>query len=460
MNRECFELKPLNRFFLLFVVLQFFAAPIVLIAQDQSGTLDERIQKLEDENSELKEIINQLKTRLDTLEGEKKPEEMQKEPKEKKGKSKTDAKKESGTVENVSKEASNEEVEPWLPSMRGETFQFGGRLQAEFFERESDNRFQSAIPDNDGGTFHVDEMRIYLDADFKNYIRFHSAYDVESNDEGLVEAFIEAEELPLNSTLMVGLQPRFFRPSRYTESLPITGTAYWRSRDIGVAWKSTFELATVYFSVMNGAELDSQELGEDQSAFIIGEDDTNIDLNGNKEINGGIGFEYDFDKFGKIEVIGFGVVSELSNDDVLFLQNNVPGYGFSNNDTRYYAGANLDYAIDEWDFFAQYIAGQDGTIDRSSWYAELSYKWAIEGMRYLNSIRPLVRYGVLDVDYPPSPFVRNGSLIWDRRQWLFGVISEIVDNVNFRFEYMLNEEDTGGPSVNNDEFLFQMEIVF
>jgi hypothetical protein len=429
------------------------------MGQDTDEKLGERIQKLEQENKDLLDVIESLKNRLDQLEDKEKPS-AKKEEKEPKKKDAQEESKQVTTKESNNNTVEKETVEPWLPSLKGETFSLGGRLQAEYFKRESDNRFQSAIQNNDGGTFHIDEVRLYLDADFKNKISFHSAVDFQDNGSGLVEAYFEAEDLPLNSSIMLGMQPRFFRPSRYTESFPLTGIAFWRSRDLGVTVTSTYEPVTAYFSVLNGVELDPQEIGEDKSAYIIGDNDSGIDLNGNKEISAGIGLEHDFNEFGKVEVIGFGVVGELSNDDVFFLQTNIPGYGFSNDDTKYFTGVNLDYSIDEWDLFAQYITGEDGNIERSSWYTELSYKFTIDGFRYLNSIRPLVRYGVLDISKSPQPFVRNGSLLWDRRQWLFGVVSEIVDHVNFRFEYMLNEEDTGGPSVNNDEFLFQMEIEF
>lgn len=437
--------KTLIVFFLV-ISIQF---PQHLIAQESNEDLEKRLQKLEQENQELIEVIESLKNRLDQLE------DTENTPTKEESKESDNQK-----LKPLNDKEEEKDDEPWLPSLKGETFSLGGRLQTEFFKRESDNRFQSAIQDNDGGTFHIDEVRIYLDADFKNKISFHSAFDVQDNGAGLVEAYLQAKELPLNSTLKLGMQDRFFRPSRYTESFPLTGIAFWRSRDLGATVKSTYEPVSVYFSILNGVELDSQEIGEDNSAFILGDNDSGIDLNSNKELSGGLGFEHDFDEFGKIEIIGFGVVGELSNDDVFFLQSNIPGYGFPNDNTKYFAGVNVDYAINEWDLFAQYIAGEDGKIDRSSWYTELSYKFDIDGFRYLNSIRPLVRYSVLDVGLAPQPFVRNGSLVWDRRQWMFGFLSEIVDHVNFRFEYMLNEEDTGGPSVNNDEFLFQLEMEF
>ena len=99
-------------------------------------------------------------------------------------------------------------------------------------------------------------------------------------------------------------------------------------------------------------------------------------------------------------------------------------------------------------------------MERFAWYTELSYKFEFEGLKYLDSIRPLVRYSELDTNMTPQPYMSKGSLTWDREQWLFGVVAELVRNVNFSMEYALNEEDTGGPGVNNNEFLFQLELRF
>ncbi len=459
------------------IVLILSCSASIMWGQSEMDVLKERIQKLESENKDLVEMIKVLKQRLDRLEKSKEDSKPKEDMKKEKKKSKTkEEEKEIGDIEidrkdeqtqdkkkekeEDKKKKEDKEEESWLPSKRGESFELGGRLQVEFFEREEDTRFQSAFPENEGGTFHIDEFRLYLDADLKNKIRFHSAYDIEGDEAGIIEAYVEAEELPLSSELMVGLQPRFFRPDRYTESYPITGAAYWHSRDIGLTWKGNYDPASLYFSLLNGVELDSRELGEDESAPILAEDEKSIDMNGNKEMSAGLEFDFDFDDYGDVELMGFGVLGELSDDDILYLQSNIPSYGFSQDDTREFAGANLEYSIGEWDFFSQWITGEDGEIDRTSWYSELSYQWEFEGLRYLNSIRPLVRYGELDVGYPARPYARNGSLTWDRQQWLFGIVSELVDNLNFRFEYMLNEEDTGGPSVDNNEYLFQVEILF
>lgn len=445
-------------------------------AQEEEA-VEKRVQKLEEENKALRDLVKQMQERLDKLEGVKEPEEKEAKDEEKKKKKAGDSskKEDQGKVEAPKKDDKKDqkaEEEPaaddekkqkgieWLPSMAGEKFRLGGRVQFEYFDSENESLLPSARTEHPGGSFHTDELAIYLDADFKNNIRLHTRYDIDGEDEGLVEAYVDFEELPLNSELRVGLQDRFFRPGRYTEAYPLTGIAFWRGRVLGATWKTQYDPFYTYLSVTNGTALDDRRLGEDDSAEMISDNDTEYDMNGDKEVSLGIGLDLDFDQYGRLDLMGFGLSGELSEDDVTFLQTDAPGYGFSTDNDKELAGVNLDYKIDEWDFFAQAIGGRDGEMERFSWYTELSYKFDIEGMRYLNSIRPLVRYSELDANLTPQAYMRNGSLTWDREQWLFAVIAELVDNVSFRAEYALNEEDTGGPDINNNELLFQLEVRF
>ncbi|MGC9326904.1 MAG: hypothetical protein ACP5I1_04660 [Candidatus Hinthialibacter sp.] len=449
---------------------------------EEEAPVEKRVQKLEEENKALRDLVKQMQERLDKLEGVKTSEEKEAKDEDKKDgekkKKKTDdstKKEEPVEIEAPKKDEkkdqkAEEEItekkekkgkgKEWLPSMIGESFRLGGRVQFEFFDSENETLLPSARTEYPEGTFHTDELAIYLDADFKNKIRLYTRYDIEGEDQGLVEAYADFEELPLYSELRVGLQKRFFRPGRYTETYPLTGIAFWRSRVLGATWKTQYDPFYTYLSVTNGTELDDRRLVEDDSARMISDDDTEYDANGNKEVSLGVGLDFDFNQYGRLDLMGFGLTGELSEDDVTYLQTDVPGYGFSTDDDKELAGVNVEYKIDEWDFFAQAIGGRDGEMERFSWFTELSYKFNISGMRYLDSIRPLVRYGELDTNMTPQAYMRNGSLTWDREQWLFAVIAELVNNVNFRAEYALNEEDTGGPGANNNEILFQLELEF
>jgi hypothetical protein len=170
--------------------------------------------------------------------------------------------------------------------------------------------------------------------------------------------------------------------------------------------------------------------------------------------------EFDFDKYGDVKTLAFGGLGNLDEDSINFLISQVPGYGFFTDNTKEFIGGNLEYEIDDWEFFSQVIAGRDGELERSGWYSELSKKVDIDFWEYPNWIRPLVRYSELNVNLPPQPYGIYGSRTWDREQWLIALITEIRDNLMFRTEYLINKEETGGPDADNNELLFQLEIAF
>ncbi len=439
------------------------------------GTVVDRLEDLEKENKELRDMIKELRQRLDELEkggeaeeeAEKKEEQADKKvKKEKEAQKKEEAPRDpddsmmterSGSMD--AQGGGGKGIE-WLPSLEGEEFRLGGRLQLNFFDPEGGDDLPPIIRENPGGTLGLDELRVYLDGDFSNDIRFYGMFDVDVDGADLKEAYVDFEDLPLNSEVRAGLQPRFFRPSRYTEYYPLAGLAFWRSRDLGVTWRGNYAPFEIYAAFMNGIVLDTREVGKDDSDYVIGEDESSIDLNGDKEFMAGVGFRHDFGDYGRFKLLVYGLLGELSMEEVEFLFTNVPGYPLSLDDERELIGVNFDYKIGEWDFFAQAIAARDGELERSAWYAELSYKFEFKGLRYLDALRPLLRYGELDTNLTPSAFSRTGSLTWDRQQWAFALISEITDNVFFRTEYLLNEEDTNGPGFSNNELLLQLEVQF
>ncbi len=435
--------------------------------------VEKRINKIEKENKLLKELVEKLQDRLEKIEDKDSKKSKKKDsdqPKEESSKKKDSKKKDidkqelkpkhKTSVADINGYDKGKDDESWLPSRLGEKFRFGGRLQMEYFNSENESLLQSAIPSSPGGSFNIDELSLYLDADFKNNIRLFSKIEIEGEENGLLDAYADFEELPLSSELRIGLHKRFYRPNRYTETYPITGIAFWRSRILGLTWTGKYDPVYTHLSIANGPQLDKRQLVEDESSKMISEENIDFDLNGAKELSAGIGLELDFEKYGELDILGFGMIGELSGEDIDYLQDDVPGYGLSFDDNRELLGANLSYDLDAWNFFSQAIAGTDGDMDRFSWYSELSYLFEIEGMRYLNSIRPLVRYGELDNNLTPQPYAKRGSLTWDRRQWLFGIIAELVRNVNFRAEYVLNDEETGAQGANNNEFLFQLEVRF
>jgi hypothetical protein len=436
---------------------------------DEEVDLSKRVETLENENAELKELIQSMQNRLEALEGSDKKDDKKDSKKKKEEKDKEeDNNKES--KENDKKEKKDKSEDdgirekdlPWLQSIESEYFQLGGRLRFGYYDIENETDLPSGITENPDGTFLLNDFRLTLEADFTNGISFLSKFDTShiKGENALVEAYVDFNDLPVDTELRAGLQPLFWRPSRLTKYYPVGGRAFWADRDLGVTWKGDWDPINVYAGVFNGYEIDNTSLGEDDSNDIIGTDTSEYDISGHRDFTAGVGYEFDFDDYGKLDLLGFGVFGELDEDDIDFLRVDIPGYGISTASIRRWWGVNMEYDIDEWDFFAQAIGAKDGELERFSWFVEGSYEFDIDNMKFLQSIRPLVRYSSLDTNLTARPFSFGGSLTWDREQWLFALIAEIADNVSFRSEYALNLEETGGPDSSNNEFLLLLTVEF
>ena len=78
-------------------------------------------------------------------------------------------------------------------------------------------------------------------------------------------------------------------------------------------------------------------------------------------------------------------------------------------------------------------------------------------MSRLKSLEFLLRYEQYNVDLLRAP---TDSRTWDRQTTTLAVTSEIVSGFKVKTEYYINDEDTGGADVANDEFLVQLEVKF
>ncbi len=69
----------------------------------------------------------------------------------------------------------------------------------------------------------------------------------------------------------------------------------------------------------------------------------------------------------------------------------------------------------------------------------------------------LVRYEDYNVDLTRDP---TDSRTWDRETVTLAVLTDVVKNTKIKTEFYINEESTGGPDVDNNEVLVQLEIKF
>ena len=259
--------------------------------------------------------------------------------------------------------------------------------------------------------------------------------------------------------------------------------------------KNLGELRT-YFSVGNGYNLNNNEIGFDGATFNnLVQDDRNVTRDFSlRDLGFGLGYRRNFSWLGEMEALAFYYNDQLNDTSLQFLQQSLTvrdivtgkptaGYGDSNSRQSFRYGAGGEYFLpasvympresgvrgnDGLRISGQWIRGQDGDFERRGWYVQGSYRYSFYAPlivdRYLKSVEPIVRYGVLTTNLSPVPQLPG---TWDRRQVLVGLITELTKNVFLKTEYTFNFEKTGasrahpGPQgVSNNELLLELLLQF
>lgn len=422
-------------------------------AADASST-QERIERLEKENTELRQIIIQLQQRVEAIE---------KQPLPSLPSSSAPPSDATEPLQGLERrvetlEESEEKYEKgWLRSMRRNWFELGGELQLEYRDTQSEQDSPADITDDPYGRFQIDHMRLSPRVRFSDDILLEADLDAgQQATSDLQELYLLWRNLPLDSQLTIGQQKKFFRPKRRTESYPLAGTAFWHDRDLGITLSSQVDPLYAYVSVMNGLRLNDDEIGEDNSFPIVADDLDDLKANERKEIGAGIGWTGKSKTWGRLDLMLFGTWDELSADDEDFLLrlSRFTVFGGDNDRSRY--GFNAEYDLGDWNLFSQYITSEDGALERDAWYVQTSYTFETD-LDYLLSIEPLLRYGELNLNFDPFP---ANSMLWDRQRWTFATILELLEDIRLRAEYTLNDEETGDGDIRNDEALLQLEMRF
>lgn len=348
-------------------------------------------------------------------------------------------------------------------SLRGAKLEIGGELELEMVDSERDGRaVTDSVGDGIGGTnnsfprMSIDKIvitpRVRLTSDilFKADIQFSPDKTVK-----LDEAWVKFSDLPFNSWITLGQEDTFVHVSRKTESYPILGYAFWQDEDLGAFMGGAQGSFYWRFSVTNGRRLKDRRASEDDVFPIVTDDDDNGEKNGNKQIGIGLGLNHTFKTDHRIDLLPFWYTSDLSTQDVAYL-NKITNYAGGSDNTQRRYGINLDYVLGGFSLFAQYMGASDGGMDRDGWYVQPAFKQEL-GMSRLKSIEVLIRYEQYNVDLVAAP---TDSRTWDRQTTTFAVFSEIVSGFKVKTEYYINDEDTGGSDVANNEFLMQLEVKF
>ncbi len=403
------------------------------------------LQRQQQENDRLRIQLEEHKTRLETLESKVNALAGEKEKKEKPKKG--------------------------LLSVHNEWLELGGVLQVEFVDTENETQSVADATDNPPGHFQMEKFSlipkvtvnedIWLRAELDFHPRNGNQANPDRDPEGhayLNEAYVVFQNFPGNTWVKVGMDERFIAPERLTETHPLAGTAFWRDDTIGITVGGE-PVEYIYWraSVTNGLALRTRAVGEDKSFEMLHDDRAETDLSNTKEFGFGLGGKFRHETLGAFDAMAFVFGDRISRADVAVLQA-LPGYGASDDPNRVRAGVNFDYSIYDFDLFVQFIGARDGKLDRTAWYAQPSYKFKFEGLRWLQSVTVLYRYNQYEADITPAA---ANSLTWDRIAHTPALLVEIVPFVTLKLEYTFNFEDNElTQDVGNDEFLAQLEVIF
>jgi hypothetical protein len=352
---------------------------------------------------------------------------------------------------------SKKETGGGLLSLRKGRVKIGGELELEFITSQSN----SATDNNSYARFAIDKFVLSPEVHFTDSITFRADIEAGTDSIKIDEAWIEFKDLPYQTFIKVGLEDIFIKPHRKTEDYPINGYAFFQDEDLGIFAGGDYERWYWRASVTNGRRLANRRIQEDNVYPIIHEDDDNIEQNHNKEIGIGVGLRHHFKEGHKIDILPFYYKGELSdndpdNDDIDLLKQ-ITTYGSSNDDTKERYGINVEYTLKDFTLFAQFIKATDGTMERTGWYLQPSYKVRIKNRKTFNAVEFLFRYDDYDVDLTRDP---SDSRTWDRQKVVLAAIIDVAKNLKIKNEYYFNKESTGGGDVDNDELLIQFEAKF
>ncbi len=338
-----------------------------------------------------------------------------------------------------------------LISLRGGQVKLGGELELEFISSDSN----LGTNNNSNARFAIDKVVLTPQVAFTDAITFRADLEVESGGVKIDEAWMVYKGLPYKTFVKVGLEDIFMKPHRKTESYPINGHAFFQDEDLGLYAGGEIDRFYWRASITNGRHLADRKIQEDNVYPIIHDNSSNVEDNDNKELGVGVGVKHHFKEGHEIDIFPFLYIGELSGDDITLL-NTIAGY-VSQDDSKDRFGINIEYMLDDFTCFFQYISATDGAMDRSGWYIQPSYKVHLDGRETFTAVEFLFRYDDYNVDLTEA---FADSRTWDRTEVTLAAITDVVKNIKIKAELNLHDESTGGGEVDNNEILVQLEAKF
>ena len=334
-------------------------------------------------------------------------------------------------------------------SIKGENCDIGGALVLRYVDADSDSHKKNS-------RLELAKFLLCPKITLSKDVTFKSTIKATSDKTIAEDAYIVFSNLPFHSFVQAGLACRFMSIGCKTDELPLIGRAFWDDEDVAVHLGGSLNWLYWRLSVANGQELGTAYIGNDKAYELIADDRQTSDSNYNKEIGTGVGLKSKLGDSASFNLLGFYYTGELSDDDITFLQG-IAGYGTSTDDTKAMYGGRAVLNVRDFTLIAEYIAGEDGELDRDGWYIQPSYKVKFSNLKWFHTYELVLRYDELNVDLDNNP---ADSLTWDRDMITIGLNTHIKKNVIFVTEYSINDEDTGNGDVDNNEFLLKLVAKF
>lgn len=346
-------------------------------------------------------------------------------------------------------------------SAKGAEFEIGGELELEFVNTGHDGS-------DDKAHFQLDKLVLQPKLKISDNLKLDAQLYFLESGATLNEIHAKFSNLFWGTWVDVGLYERWVKSQyqRKLEAYPLIGTAFWRDDAVTLTWGGEIKPLYWMLSVGNGYELDDKQVSEDAGRtfasgttgnYILHDDHATSGLSDSMEYGINLGLEQKLGK-GKIDILGFYYIDELSDADITFLQSQFPGYT-STTVEKNRRGLSVRYGLGGWRLAGQYIMAKDGLLGRNGWVAETGYHFKFKDREWFSGVMPVISYGVLNI---ASPYHQNPNnpLSWDRQKTMGGLIVDLSKNTKLKLEYYSNHEVAGGNDVANDEFLTQLEFKF
>ncbi|MDP7421226.1 MAG: S-layer homology domain-containing protein [bacterium] len=348
---------------------------------------------------------------------------------------------------------------------KGGNFSLNGELEFELHDAETGAAAEDDL------TFGLDKFVLQPKLKVGDNLSFSTQIYVHESASGsgayMNEFHAKFSKLDLfsdSSWLDIGLYERYAKGhyGQITEGYSLPGIAFFRddayTLTLGGVKAGIFDLK---FSIGGGYELDEKVIAESAAPAATKKENEiwHDDVNNAKvwdELEKGINIGA---KFGDFDTLFFYYTDELSAADIALLKAGLSGYTSDDNSKDLY-GFSTKTTFSGIDCKLMYVEAETGDMEREAYAFEFSKKIKLEGnKRYFTAFTPFIAMSEMDIDDRYDEALAS-PMSWDRDKTMYGIIFDFTKNTKLKVEYYVNDEDTGGAEVNNDEMLVQLEFKF